>query len=371
MRTRRRARFLTVLICAAAWTLQPAPAQAIDLSSWYYRDIGAGRAWEYGLGEGVTVAVVDSGVDESHPVLDGSVLDGISYVIEDDSESDEEANDDGHLDPVGHGTAVAALIAGGQDSPTPGIAPEADILPVRVLDDENRYHDATVVARAIEWAVDQGADVVNLSLGGEQSAYALADALAYAARNDVLVVACTGNGDEEDDPAVWYPGRDPLTMAVTGVGPSGERWPSAITGDETTIAAPSVNLRAPSPGGGYRNVTGTSFSTALVSGAAALLRAENPGASADEVRQMLLDTARPAGADTGAGVLDVAAAIGVDPDTVVVEQPVRQARLGVAEAGAAAVVLVLLTAVAAWIRPRRRESGAAGEPAPARSTAGV
>ena len=98
-------------------------------------------------------------------------------------------------DPVGHGTTVAGLIAGRSDDDrgVVGLAPDAKILPVRVLDEENRYDDALIVAKGVRWAVDNGARVINLSLGGSGDSPALAAALDYAFARDVVVVACTGN----------------------------------------------------------------------------------------------------------------------------------------------------------------------------------
>jgi subtilisin family serine protease len=134
-------------------------------------------AWTYSSGAGITVAVVDSGVDAHHVDLDGQVLPGLDLV---------DPQGDGDTDLVGHGTTVAALIAGkDDDNGVIGIAPKAKILPVRVLDQENRYDDALVVAKGVRWAVDHGAKVVNLSLGGSGNSAALAAALDYAFAKDV------------------------------------------------------------------------------------------------------------------------------------------------------------------------------------------
>ncbi|WP_051703863.1 S8 family serine peptidase [Glycomyces sp. NRRL B-16210] len=292
--------------------------------AWHLSAVDAPAAWEAATGEGITVAVVDSGVDADHPDLAGAVLPGRSYVDLDPgdeprlmafgSEQDpvyERAF--GQADPVGHGTAVAGLIAARAVSGRPGVAPDAVILPVRVLDDENRYHDSAMVGAAVEWAVDNGADIVNLSLGGNYDSAQFAEALAYAERHDVLVVACTGNqrgdGPEEE---VWFPARVPDVLAVTGTDAEGRRWQTAITGEATDLAAPGADLWAPEPGGGHKAVTGTSFASALVSGAAALVRSAHPDWTAAEVRRALTATARPGGSGLGAGVVDAAAALDAD-----------------------------------------------------------
>ena len=110
-----------------------------------------------------------------------------------------------------------------------------------------------MVGAAVEWAVDNGADVVNLSLGGHYDSARFAEAIDYAERHDVLIVACTGNQhkDQPDDD-VWFPARMPEVLAVTGSDQHGERWKTAVTGEETDLAAPGANLSAPSPAAGTR-----------------------------------------------------------------------------------------------------------------------
>ncbi|WP_177154986.1 S8 family serine peptidase [Glycomyces harbinensis] len=296
--------------------------------AWHLSAIGAPEVWPEATGEGVVVAVIDSGVDADHPDLEGAVLPGRSYVDVDTgaeprllalgSESGpvyERAF--GQADPVGHGTAVAGLIAAGAGSGEPGIAPGASILPIRVLDDENRYHDSAMVGAAVEWAVDNGADIVNLSLGGHYDSAPFSEAIAYAERHDVLVVACTGNQHQDGpDETVWFPARMPDVLAVTGTDQAGDRWLTAVTGDETDLAAPGADLRAPQADGGHKNVTGTSFAAAVVSGAAALVRSAHPDWTAEEVRRALTATARPGGEGLGAGVVDAAAAVDADVDVL-------------------------------------------------------
>lgn len=324
----RLARFTIACASATLLALLPsAPSEAVDPLGWHLRAVDAATAWETADGTGVTVAVVDSGVDADHPNLLGAVLPGRSYVdsgtgteprllaLGGDVGHDDYERAFAHADPVGHGTAVAGIIAGRPESGLSGVAPGAEILPVRVLDDENRYHDSSMVAAAVEWAVDNGADVVNLSLGGHYESPAFREAVDYAAAHDVVVVACTGNQAEAGgDEQVWFPASDARVLAVTGTDQAGRRWPTAITGGSTDLAAPGAELTAPEPGGGYRAVTGTSFASAVVSGAAALVRSAHPDLTAPEVRQLLTATAGRPGPGLGAGIVDAAAAVETDPD---------------------------------------------------------
>ncbi|WP_405101331.1 type VII secretion-associated serine protease mycosin [Micromonospora sp. NBC_01412] len=304
---------------AAPWRVSPVdtPARADQVrdEQWQLDELRASIAWRTSTGRGVTVAVIDSGVDGSHPDLAGQVLPGIDLVDDGDT-------DDGP-DPVGHGTTVAGLIAGRDDDKrgAVGLAPDAKILPVRVLDDENRYDDALIVAKGVRWAVDNGARVINLSLGGSGDSPALAAALDYAFARDVVVVACTGNLAASSDTKVWYPAREPGVIAVAGLERASDNlWSGSITGPATILTAPATGLVGARPGG-YWRVQGTSFATPLVAATAALIRSHWPQMSAGEVVNRLISTARdigPAGRDDrfGYGMVDPVAALTVDVPSV-------------------------------------------------------
>ncbi|MET7422278.1 type VII secretion-associated serine protease mycosin [Dactylosporangium sp. NPDC005555] len=289
---------------------QPAEADQARSTQWQLNELDARDAWKVSTGSGVIVAVLDSGVDAGHPDLAGQVLPGVDLVD----------GGDGRKDPVGHGTTVAGLIAGRADgnAGVAGIAPGAKILPVRVLDKLNKYDDPGVVAKGIRWAVDHKARVLNLSLGGALHSDAIADALRYAAARDVVVVACTGN--VATDPSiheVWYPAREPGVVAVAGLsggkaspsarptvspsetggqgGGGNGLWEGSLTGPETVLTAPADNLTGARPGGGYWQVSGTSFAAPLVAATASLIRAKYPKMSAANVINRLIGTAKDLG----------------------------------------------------------------------------
>ncbi|GAB1694893.1 hypothetical protein KRM28CT15_66960 [Krasilnikovia sp. M28-CT-15] len=286
----------------------PAPwhGDSVRDEQWHLKTLNVANAWTYATGQGVTVAVVDSGVDARHVDLAGQVLPGLDLV---------DPRGDGDTDLVGHGTTVSAIIAGHDDAAgVVGIAPKAKILPVRVLDEENRYDDAMIVAKGVRWAVDHGARVINLSLGGNGASAALAAALDYAFAKDVVVVACTGNASASPSSGVWYPAREPGVIAVAGMERDGNvLWSGSITGKETVVSAPATHLVGARPDG-YWRVQGTSFAAPMVSATAALIRSRWPTMSAAEVINRIIRTAKDRGApgrDTmyGFGMVDPAAAL--------------------------------------------------------------
>ncbi|GIJ21861.1 hypothetical protein Vlu01_24850 [Micromonospora lutea] len=283
-------------------------ADQVRDEQWQLDKLGARTAWRTSTGRGVVVAVIDSGVDGSHPDLTGQVLPGLDLVAPSGATEP---------DPVGHGTTVAGLIAGRNDDRrgVVGLAPDARILPVRVLDAENRYDDALIVAKGVRWAVDNGAKVINLSLGGNGDSAALAAAIDYAFARDVVVVACTGNLATSPEAKVWYPAREPGVLAVSGLERNSDNlWSGAITGRATVLTAPASGLVGARPPGGYWRVQGTSFAAPLVAATAALVRSRYPEMSAGDVVNRLLVTAKdigPTGRDErfGYGLVDPVAAL--------------------------------------------------------------
>ncbi|MGH3659312.1 MAG: type VII secretion-associated serine protease mycosin, partial [Micromonosporaceae bacterium] len=293
----------------------PAHADTVRDKQWQLNELRVRTAWKHATGKGVVVAVLDSGVDSTHPDLQDRVLSGIDLV---------DGGGDGRIDTVGHGTTVAALIAGEDDSSgVVGIAPQAKILPVRVLDRKNRYRDAKIVAKGLRWAVDYGATVVNLSLGGSLHSTELAEAIQYAYDNDVVVVACSGNVGEKN-PKIWYPAREPGVVAVTGINPSGTFWDGSLSGAESVLAAPAAKLVGAKPGG-YWKVQGTSFAAPMVSATAALIRSRWPDMTAPNVVNRLIRTAEDKGTEGrdkqyGYGVVDPVSAL-TNPVTSVKANP--------------------------------------------------
>lgn len=306
----RTTRAAVVLLCATAAAVlpgTPALADQVRDNQWHLRYLNIAEAHKISQGEGVTVAVIDTGVDP-HPDLRNNLLPGtVTY-----PGGTGDGRQDG--DPDGHGTAMAGLIAahGRGNSGALGIAPKAKILPVR--DGQSRKgFNSTDTAAAIRWAASQKADVINISAAVSPT-FELLDAVEEALRANIVVVAAGGNAN---DFAVPYPARIPGVVAVGSIERDSKISPNSRTGKEIVIAAPGVDIQSTGRNGQYRRASGTSSATAIVSGAVALIRSRYPDLSAKEVVHRLTSTAVDKGApgrdeEYGYGVLDIVAALTAD-----------------------------------------------------------
>lgn len=273
------------------------------------------HAWRVSEGLGVTVAVLDSGVDPGHRDLVGSVVEGRDFTVG--------ANPPGTAPLRLHGTYMASLIAGhghgpGGASGVIGVAPKATVLSVRViLEDEEPGFRAfntaerfeNVVARGIRYAVDHGADVINMSISKELATKEERAAVRYAISRGVVLVAAAGNGgagkpDSTGYAPYSYPAAFPGVVSVAAADLRLHRASFSNWNPSVLVAAPGVDILGAGPGDEYWVGRGTSQATALVSGVAALIKAKYPKMSPALVAQALTAgvVGRPSGGyDTGVG----------------------------------------------------------------------
>ena len=338
----------------------PAAADSIRDREYWLKEYGIEKAWEVSKGAGVKVAVIDSGVDGAHADLRGVVVGG--------HDASGAGSPDGQK-PIGsrteHGTLVASMLAGrghakdakegdpaGGPDGVVGVAPEAQVLAVSAwLGSPNPagLSDQEQIPAAVRWAVDQGAKVINISLGSTEPTWPQSwdSAFLYAEQKDVVIVAAAGNR-EGGNVQVGAPATIPGVLTVAGLDRQrAASVDSSSQGISIGVAAPAENLVGALPGSGYAEWAGTSGAAPIVAGVAALIRSKWPDMSAAQVIQRIIGTAKDAGVPGhdplyGSGVLDAEAALTADV------APVAANPLGT---------------IADWIRVHRR--GAGGTPAPA------
>ncbi|WP_460985750.1 S8 family serine peptidase [Sinomonas halotolerans] len=335
----------------------PAAADSIRDREYWLEEYGIEKAWDVSKGAGVKIAVIDSGVDGKHPDLKGAVAGGF------DASGAGAANGQ---KPIGarteHGTLVASMLAGrghtdgrktatGGPDGVVGVAPEAKVLAVSTwLGSPNPAgrSDQDQIPEAVRWAVDQGAKVINISLGSTQQSWPESwdAAFLYAEQRDVVIVAAAGNR-EGGNVQVGAPATIPGVLTVAGLDRKRKASvDSSSQGISIGVAAPAEDLVGALPGSGYAEWAGTSGAAPIVAGVAALIRSKWPELTAAQTISRIVSTAKDAGTPGhdplyGFGVLDAEAAL-----TAKVA-PVRANPLG---------------SIAEWIRVHRKGAPVAQVP---------
>ncbi len=269
---------------------------------WHLPSISAPAAWDATTGSAsVTIAIIDTGVDYTHPDLAGRCVAGYNYV----------ARNGDPMDDHGHGTHVAGIAAatGNNSTGVAGMDWKARIMPLKVLDSKGTGYESDV-AEAMRYAADHGAKVINLSLGSSDYSYALQEGVDYAYRKGVTVVVASGNKGSD----VYYPGACEHAIAVGALDSRDNLASFSNRGPAQDVTAPGVSILSTVPGG-YGRMSGTSMASPLVAGCAALVLAKYPAYTPSQVEKAIKDGAVDLGStgfDTsyGFGKVDAASALG-------------------------------------------------------------
>ncbi len=240
----------------------------------------------------VIVAIIDSGVDYTHPFLKNRIVEGYDIIN----------NDTNPMDVHFHGTHVAGIVV--------DTTPEnVKIMPIRVIDEEGKGYDSDI-AQGIRFAVDNGADIINMSFAGEEYSPHLADAIDYALSKNVVIIAASGN--ESANTATLYPASEERIIVVSAIDQNDKIAEFSNTGASIDVSAPGVDIISSAPGKRFISLSGTSLAAPFVSGIAAMLKLEDPTRSVQEIERLLkkyVDDRGATGWDPifGEGIINVAA----------------------------------------------------------------
>jgi type VII secretion-associated serine protease mycosin len=330
-KVRRGAAIAVAAALLAASGAAPASADIVRDKEYWLADYGIRDAWQVTQGAGVTIAVIDTGVDGTHPDLKGVVTGGADFSGIGAANGQSPVGVDGSE----HGTMVASLAAGRGSAPDTGVlgaAPQASILSLSIGFGVSSINSDDQIAAAVRWAVDNGADVINMSLTRNTLEWPTSwdDAFLYAMENDVVVVAAAGNrgsGTTE----VGAPATMPGVLTVAGLDATGgASFDASSQGITISVAAPSEELVGATPGGGHSLWDGTSGATPIVAGVVALVRAAHPELDAANVINRVISTATDAGAPGpdpiyGFGRINASAAVSA-PVSAVTANPMGDLR---------------------------------------------
>jgi len=264
-------------IAAQLTALKSAP-QLDPRIPWGVARVGAPAEWPKSEGDGATIAVIDTGIDATHPDLKGQVLGGVNVV--------DPTHPDNWADDEGHGTHVAGTIAASGGGLF-GVAPKAKLYAVKVLDKDGNGDYSSIIA-GIEWAMNHGVKIANMSLGADEGSDPLHRAVQAAAAAGMTIIAAAGNTGG----AVGYPGAYPEVIAVGASDAQDHVAAFSSRGAQVAFIAPGVDVLSAKMGGGYTTMSGTSMATPHIAGLAAIaysLGARDP----QSLRAALTRAAKP------------------------------------------------------------------------------
>lgn len=274
-------------------------------SAWHLPKIGAHIGWDITMGNGVTIAILDTGVDSAHPDLSARIVPGWDFVL----------NSADTSDLHGHGTKVAGTAAATTNNGVgvASLAGDSSLMPIRIAD-ATGYASYSNIAKGLTWSADKGARVANISISGVAGSSTVLSAAQYMRSKGGVVVAGAGNSGAEEGI-----GATDAIISVSGTTSSDVKASWSSYGNYVDLAAPGASIYTTTRGGGYGSASGTSFAGPVVAGAVALMMAANPSLSPSQLEKLLLSTTVDLGAAGwdkyfGHGRVDVAAAVAAARD---------------------------------------------------------
>lgn len=267
-------------------------------------------------GKSVKVAVLDTGITSNDKI---TVAGGVSFINNSVS-----LNDDN-----GHGTQISAIIASSNnDGVVIGLAPETSLYAVKVLDSNGNGYYSDVI-KGIDWAIDNGMNIISMSFSGNTNSELLHEAIKKAEAHGILVIASAGNNGYGDETET-YPALFPEVLSVGAVNEQFYRAEFSSTGNELDLVAPGTNIMTIDRYGKIVHKSGTSLSSAYIAGAASAIWSNNLGYKASEVRNILTSTATPLGSadEYGAGIVNLRKALGISTETIYPEFPIQEVPIG-------------------------------------------
>lgn len=276
------------------------PASRVQTIPWAQQRLDFTNTWGITRGKGVTVAVVDSGINESNPQLAGRVVKQIDLT------------NTHNTDCYGHGTQVAGIIAARDERnasppmPFVGVAPDVRLISIKIQEGESSTDNGGLLAQGIERAVQEGADIINFS-GVNTDFPELRQAVRYAEKHDVLIVASAGNTDPQKKASEQreYPASYPGVLSVGAVGQSGPLSDFSNTTSKVDVSAPGEDIVSTCGDGYIGSLQGTSYAAPYVTGVAALVKANRPGLTAQQIKHRIVATADGSmGAGSGGGMVN-------------------------------------------------------------------
>ncbi len=274
---------------------QSAPADTNrkgDSAQYIVSKLNLAEAHLIATGKNIKVAVIDSEIDSKHPDIEGAIAGNYDALPDDDQTAHP------------HGTGMAGAIA--SHKRLLGVAPGAQLLAIRAfgVNSAGAAGTSLAIVKGLQWAVDQGAKVINMSFAGPRDPI-LQQAIKRLTDQGIILIAAAGNAGPKSPPL--FPGADPNVIAVSATDVDDKTYKNANRGKYVAIAAPGVDILVPAPEGGYQLTTGTSVAAAHISGVAALLLERDGSLRPEAIRAILSGTAKNVGAprnDLGAGLVD-------------------------------------------------------------------